>query len=312
MLAIGVTASFLALVLEGQGVDPVRLGATIVLAIAALVLSIVFLVTIQGKGRLALRAVAILLVGLTGLLASPLSSLGPIQALGPIVLASALIAAIVSLLPLPLASRSRILRMMAKATESTSNVAGIGAIVFLVVSYVTVIRPLVGSEFPEALSIVEWSMVIVAVAIAGWATFRYLKSVSGAIELADWKVLGNELKRDKAELGPASKGVAEFVAGGRKEGLILLVASVLRENAVDVETSKSIIARIIDYQELQPKLVTIGSDRRRKERAIEERRAVVRDVLDLCAAATAAGSNSETRHGSSFTLDEGGNRVGDQ
>jgi hypothetical protein len=313
LLAVGVTASFLALVFEGRDLDPARLVAAVACAIATLACSVLFLVSHPGRSRFVLRASALLLAGLAGFAAATLSNSGPVQALGPVILASALAAALLSLVPLVPGGNSRVMIGVRKMTTDTSNVVALCTIIFLVVSYVTVVRPLVGSEFPRALSVVEWSMVVVAVAIVAWGAYRYIKSISGGLALDGWKVLGNEVKRDKGELGPASEAVSEFIEGGRKESLILLVASVLEKNSVDAEISKSIISRIVEYQEVPPRLSTIRASRRREARLVEERRAVVREVLDLCDAATTAPcAKAQVNSISSFESERGGSGVGDQ
>ncbi len=312
MLAVGITASFLALIFEGIGLDQVRLAAAAVCAIATLACSLLCLVSRPGRRRIVLRAITFILAGATGLVAAGLSNAGPVQALGPVMLTSAVVAAFVSLFPLVSSSRAKILRTIARTTESTSNVASIGAIVFLVVSYIGVIRPLVGSEFPQALSIVEWSMLLVGVAIIAWSGYRYLKGASGRLELRDWKVLGGEVRRDKAELEPASEAIKEFVQEGRKEGLLLLVASVLEKDSVDAETSKNVVSMILEYHETEPRLSTIRSERAREARAAEERRALVDGILDLCDAAAKARSIDSGQSVSSRDPSSGGVGIGDQ
>jgi len=200
---------------------------------------------------------------------------------------------------------------MASNAEDSWNVVIIGAVVFLVSSYLLVIRPFVGSEMPQALSILEWSMVVVAFAIVGWLAYRYLKTRSSGLGLGDWKVLGDDVRRETAELGAASEAVREFVEQGRKEGLILLVASVLEKNTVDAESSKRVIALIIDYREEEPRLSTVRSEARRKEKAIAERKLLVQDLLRLCS--SIVGGADHPIEDTNFTLKPGGgSEVGDR
>ncbi|HVO77401.1 MAG TPA: hypothetical protein VMS79_00875, partial [Methanomassiliicoccales archaeon] len=107
LLAVGVTASFLALVFEGRDLDPARLVAAVACAIATLACSVLFLVSHPGRSRFVLRASALLLAGLAGFAAATLSNSGPVQALGPVILASALAAALLSLVPLVPGGNSR-------------------------------------------------------------------------------------------------------------------------------------------------------------------------------------------------------------
>jgi hypothetical protein len=262
----------------------------LLLVIGALVIALPLVSRPRARFALLLRAFLIGLGGLATSMALHIVSPGAGGRAGDVILAASVFAALVSLLALWDTDRRRWLRTLAALMSSDVNVVLLAASLGLLASYFLVIRPEIGTTIPEALSFVEWAMLVVLLLTLALAVFGYLRSASREIELGEWKKLVQTVRYEKGELRSASGAVRDFVEKDRKEGLIVLITSVLQSSRVPPKRVEEIVGMVLRHGGEEPPFRSVLGGRAAELAAKEERRKVVLDVLRACAESVGAES----------------------
>jgi len=244
----------------------------------------------RARFALLLRAFLIGLGGLATSMALHIVSPGAGGRAGDVILATSVLAALVSLLALWDTDRRRWLRTLASLMSSDINVVLLAASLGLLASYILVIRPEIGATIPEALSFVEWAMLVVLLLTLALAVFGYLRSASREIELGEWKKLVQTVRYEKGELKTASGAVRDFVEKDKKEGLIVLITGVLQSSRVPPKRVEEILGMVLRRGGEEPPFRSVLGGRAAELAAMEERRKVVLDVLRACAESVGAES----------------------
>jgi len=262
----------------------------LLLVIGALVIALPLVSRPRARFALLLRAFLIGLGGLATGMALHIVSPGAGGRAGDVILATSVFVAFVSLLALWDTDRRRWLRTLAALMSSDVNVVLLAAGLGLLASYVLVIRPEIGATIPEALSFVEWAMLVVLLLTLALAVFGYLRSASREIELGEWKKLVQTVRYEKGELKTASGAVRDFVEKDKKEGLIVLITSVLQSSRVPPKRIEEIVGMVLMHGGEEPPFRSVLGGRAAELAAMEERRKVVLDVLRACAESVGAES----------------------
>ncbi len=120
-------------------------------------------------------------------------------------------------------------------------------IVALIMTYVLLVRQSLASLGSFGQAVIEWA------ALSGIVLFIFIKLQSAMLDDSAKKPKDRTWPigaySDKAELEKATAEVNSFINEGKKEGLVMLMATALIDNGVPAATSRSILSIIIDHED---------------------------------------------------------------
>ncbi len=118
-------------------------------------------------------------------------------------------------------------------------------IVALIMTYVLLVRQSLASLGAFGQAVIEWA------ALSGIVLLIFIKIQSAMLDDSAQRPDGRTwlagAYSDKAELEKATYEVNAFVNEGKKEGLVMLMATALLDNGVPADTSRPILSIIIDH-----------------------------------------------------------------
>ena len=118
----------------------------------------------------------------------------------------------------------------------------------LLTIYLLVFRPLLQSGYEAYVLLIEWLAVGILAAVMALRFYLYFRRRSAAPVMGEWTVLVQRISFEEGDLGKATSAIRDFIDQGRKEGLVVLLASTLFVNHVPQERIAQILERIIDYR----------------------------------------------------------------
>lgn len=119
-------------------------------------------------------------------------------------------------------------------------------IVALIMTYVLLVRQSLESLGSFGQAVIEWA------ALSGIVLFIFIKLQSAMLDDSAQRPKSHKWPvaySDKAELEKATFEVDSFINEGKKEGLVMLMATALIDNGVSSDTSRSILSIIIDHED---------------------------------------------------------------
>jgi len=180
--------------------------------------------------------------------------------------------------------------------------AVVSVAVAVIMTYFLLVRQSLTGLGSFGLGVIEWA------ALSGIVLFIFVKIQSTAISDAaqkDKNVYGTDgASSDKAELDRAAAEVGAFVDEGKKEGLVMLMATALINNNVPENTAGPILSKIIDHADMtEPPVLfkwAVGNineaNRNNRQKAVDEMMAAMAAAIDTTKEHKKTGEhNSENR-----------------
>ncbi|WP_424357301.1 hypothetical protein [Methanocella sp. MCL-LM] len=125
----------------------------------------------------------------------------------------------------------------------------IGALCTLLLGYNQYLRPILVAAMPLGISALEWGVVLIVLISAGFRTLGFVRSVSQARKPGDLQSLVQRIAYDRSSIESAHAAVERFVEGGKKEGLIIYVTTVMLENKTPPEVIEGVLAELVGYSD---------------------------------------------------------------
>jgi hypothetical protein len=149
-----------------------------------------------------------------------------------------------------LASRHSNVRVsrVGQAFSDLSNPAKTGVVVAVVVTYLVFVRPSLIVLGTLLLTVIEWAIMCIFVFFA-YRKIRSIMHVEEGLTFGDGHKLAGVLCHDRGELEKTAAMVREFVATGKKDGLVAYTAAALVSNGVPAATVQEVISVIVSFQE---------------------------------------------------------------
>jgi hypothetical protein len=122
------------------------------------------------------------------------------------------------------------------------------AAIAIIMTYIIFIRQSLMVMGYFGVAVIEWAALCVGILLI-FIRLRSMMPVDGSQLFGNEEKVAKSLHYDTGELKAATAKVEEFVNGGKKEGLITLMASALIGNGVPADTVSSVIAVIVDHED---------------------------------------------------------------
>jgi hypothetical protein len=195
-----------------------------------------------------LRAAVLAVLAIMSALLSVLIGQGSLD-LGMVGFLAFTLSAVLSLLALFHRHGNPLLRALGQYFRSNQNVLLTTLLIVIVFEYAVVLRPLLAQRVPDAVVLVEWAFVALAGAYAAFTYHSYLKRVSQARLMGDWRKLSQTLTFTKGEMQEVERAVQGFVELGEKESLVVTLTAVMMENGIPKERIGPLLTSILRYHE---------------------------------------------------------------
>ncbi|MGE5379321.1 MAG: hypothetical protein ACM3L5_00435, partial [Candidatus Saccharibacteria bacterium] len=237
----------------------------------------------RGPAWLALRALALVVAGF--LLQSLAAGVG-MPDLGGAVLIGAVLAASLSLAALFREHSDPRWRSLGRAMARTSIFLIASALIIMAIVYVAYLRPLLMQSDSGAVMMIEWIVIGLSVLILALLARRSMRepAVNPKVDLENLLHGSLNVKGDQTKVVEA---MTDFVAGGSKDRVLVLLISALRDSGLDDNEVLSVVGKLTNYHEDEVSLTwawTYGDLAAKRRR---ERSRLMKETLEQAAIAVA-------------------------
>lgn len=202
---------------------------------------------ISGLARILLTAIFAVAAGWLALAAPASIGLPDGAAVGWILFAGFLVAAVTTLPAVFEGHSNEYLAFVGDyfGRREVPWVLGAACVTFL--AYCQYLRPALVSAAPLGMSAVEWGVLALILIQVGVRALGFVRSISQARKPGELRTLVQSIAYDRGSLEAAHAAVDSFVAGGKKEGLIVYVSGAMLENRVPPRDIEAVLAEIVEY-----------------------------------------------------------------
>jgi hypothetical protein len=210
---------------------------------------------------------------------------------GNIIMVSAAVLAVLSLPGMLKGHSNAYITYIGTALSNIKNLAVVFAAAALVMIYFVFLRPLIVAYASGWLIAVEWLIMCAIVVLLFLKARSYVDTNSELQGFGDGHAVACKICYDKESLESASAMIRDYVEGGKKEGLIALVAATMVNNGAPLEEVMRVLAIVIDHKDDPAPLLifkwALGDleEARRKKRLM-----AVNEMIDAAAKAIKTGA----------------------
>ena len=161
--------------------------------------------------------------------------------------------------------------------------------VVLLALYKGALRPMFIDDFPDQLVLLEWAIIGAVMAMCCAMLRSYLKKKGKDVKPGDWGKHIQDIRTFKPELNEASKAVNDFIEGGHKEDILVMMTSILLSSGASETEISDIVRGIVRYSATPAALSFKWVYGDAEAAARQDREALVSDMVSRAASTLHAG-----------------------
>ncbi len=236
---------------------------------------------------LAGRAAALMLLGIT--LESGLGMTGAADLLSGIPLMVMLAVGLLSLFGIVHQHSNIYVRSVGQFFRSASNMIALTVVLTLVLVYAFRLRGAIADQAPEQTLLGEWIVLAIVVIVVVFKFFSFFRSKEKKQDFLDTRRLVQSIYQNRGDTIYAQRVVDQFIVEGRREPLVVLLATVLLQGRADPNQIERIIEGVVSYAPKEQRHTFRWAFGNEEAMTREERTRIAFEALDRAAQALGAG-----------------------